>query len=728
MKFTLARHTGIAALLAVALPTSAQTLEEIIVRGTKLENTLQQTMDSIAVFPAEVLEERGLISFRDVLDQTAGASGTGRSFRIRGIDSGPVGTLRSELASYYVDGIALSGWVKSEGPQQMWDVSQIEILRGPQSTNLGRNSLAGAVVVTTRRPTYDNGARLRVGVGNFNTTEFSGVANYSIKDGVSALRLSFDQRETDGSVTNITRGEDDIAYDEHQQIRAKWLYEPTPDLSLLTSLQYVNNDYGDNSQAFEGSGFDREDRSALADIRGAYPIEAYIGSLTVDYRFGDSWSLKSITAGMDGERSRRDDFDDSAADEGVVYREGEDSNFSQELRFDYQAPGLRGSSGFYYSRIEADNINDSTVILRPENFGLGFLVDLGAYPARYPLVTGGNTTLETVNTAAFTEWEWDFSSRWRLSLGARYDIEKQEVSFQATGSSPVELPDPADWPGLEGVINLVNTQLAALSLDGPRFTPDTDFEAFLPHVGLTFMWNDDVSTSFFVKRGYRSGGTEITGLNNINSYDAEYLTNYELALRSAFLDGRAIFNANAYYGDWDDQQVNVPELADGDESFTRIINAGQSEIHGLEAEFNLQVTERLNVFATAAWSHTEFVDFLSSDGTDLGGNQFAFAPEETGAIGFDYRPARGFFVNANATYTGSSYADDDNLIELEARTLVNLRGGYQTGDWKAEAYVTNMLDEQYATNIFGLVDAAGNREWGRMGAPREYGLRLTLQF
>lgn len=120
---------------------AADRLEEIVVLGQKIERPLMQTEDSVAVFPEDTIRERGLIDIADTIQQAPNVSGTGRSFRIRGIDSGLIGTLRSELASFYVDGVALSGWVKAEGPQQLWDVQQVEFLRGPQSTNLGRNSL-----------------------------------------------------------------------------------------------------------------------------------------------------------------------------------------------------------------------------------------------------------------------------------------------------------------------------------------------------------------------------------------------------------------------------------------------------------------------------------------------------------------------------------------------------------------------------------------------------------
>lgn len=717
---------------------SGSQIDEVIVVGQKIERSLQDTKESVVAFGAEDIDERGLIDLKDVLAQAAGvSSATGRSFRIRGIDSGQIGVSRGELASFYVDNVALSGWVKAEGPQQMWDVEQVEIFRGPQSTNFGRNSLAGAISVITADPTYRHEGKFRLGVGNYGTTEFSGMGNLSLADGTSALRLAFDHRETDGSVNNISRGEQDIAYEERQSVRLKWLYEPSEDVRILASLQQVENDYGDNSQAFEASGFDREERIALADVRGEYPIEAILGSLTVDYTINSQWSLKSITAAMDGERSRTDDFDDSAANEGRVMREAEDKNLTQEFRLNFQGESWRGSTGVYFSQLEADNRNNSVVILNLEQLinglspGLGTLfVNNGVYPAAYDLMTGGFNNIETTNYAFFSEWEWDMTDHWTLSFGARYDRESQDSEYQNRGSSNVVLPDPAFWGGIlgaqaGGAISLINQQLAALSANGPLNVAEGDFDAFLPHLGLTYNFDEGTSLSLFASRGYRTGGTEITGLNTVNDYAPEFLTNVEIALRSLVMGGKGIFNANLYYGDWKDQQVNVPEIPNST-SFFIIENAGKSEIQGLEVIFEYAVSDTLSTYVSAAHSKTEYKNFPSQI-QDFSGNEFKLAPETTGTFGGRYASETGFFINANLAYEGHSYADDANTIDIDSHVVANLYVGYEADDWKLEAYSTNLFDEQYPTLIFGSL-INGDREWGRMADPREFGLRLHYVF
>jgi iron complex outermembrane recepter protein len=720
--------------LATKVVDDSPLVEQITVMGIKLESGLQDTKESIAVLTSKTIEERGLIDIGDALAQTAGVSGNERSFRIRGIDSGPTGTLRSELASYYVDGVALSGWTKSEGPKQLWDVDQVEIMRGPQSTNLGRNSLAGAIVVRTKDPVYDNTAAIRTGFGSAGKRELSGMGNLSLVEGLSAIRVSFEQTETDGHTDNITLSKDDFSFDDRKSINFKWLLEPTDNLKMTLAVLYADNKYGDTTVAFEGAGQKQKDRHALADVRGHYEQKSTQASLTIDYQINDTWSFKSITAGMDGKRDRIDDFDNTAASleagsGGVVVRDAEDKNFSQEFRFNFDGDEIRGSSGFYYGKIEAENNNDTNTFLNLEdlingfNPGLGsLLVGFNVYPQLFDLETGGTNEIETTNYAVFSEWEINFAEKWTLSFGARYDREDQDIGFINKSSSSVVLPNSADWAFLGapvvGAIDLINSQLVPFTADGPRFDSGSDYDAFLPHVGISYDWNEDVSTSFFVKRGYRSGGTEITSLNIINPYDPEYLLNYELALRALLFEGRGVLNSNIYYGDWKDQQVSIPEIPGGSDAFLKIDNAGESEIAGIEVDFNYRINNQLSVFTSAAYSHTEFKDFISGS-EDFSGNEFHFAPKVTGALGVNYTALNGLFVNTNLTYQGRSYADSANEKELDAHTLVNLRAGFQNDTVRVEFYSTNLFDEDYATSKF--------QDFGRMGTPREYGMRLTYQ-
>lgn len=727
-------------------------LEKITVTGQKLEQSLQDTKESVAVFTSKILEDRNLVELTDVFQQTPGVTGDQFGFRIRGIrnSNGSSQPNRADLASIVLDGVIATGWIKSEGIGQLWDVSQVEILRGPQSTNLGRNSLAGAIVINTQNPVHQNEGKVRAGFGQYGFQEFRGVANVSLVEDVSAIRVSLETAQSDGFINNITRGEDDYGRDENSVYRLKWLYQPNDDLDIVLSYQHLENEYGNTSTIL--GNFDRDDRIALANEEALFETEADLVSLKVDYAINNEWAFTSITGFQDGERYRFNDADQLAVSVGsgggFIRRNDEDNNWSQEFRASYETETVRGSSGVFISEIEArrsqDNITDLNLPNLFDNFspGLGMVLTTTAvlpvalYQPFFDTRQTGFTNVDTSTWAVFTSWEFDFNDSWTLSLGARYDSEEQDFSTASNTTTDYVLPQvggpfgAVDLGGLtiDAAISIINPQLMAFTAPVPQSQQTEDFNNFLPSAGVTYSWNDDVSTSFFVNKSYRSGGSELTLFNGVNNFDAEELWNYEAALRAVVLDGDGVFNANVYYGDWTDQQVGVPEPGTTNDAFLITVNAGESEIYGAEFSFNYYMSDNLALYVNGALTRTEYKDFASAQcaNGDCAGNNFLFAPEETASVGFDYAHPNGLFVSAAANYVGSSYSDIANTREMSAFTLVNVNAGYEMDNLKFEAYVRNLTDKTYDIN--NNIAATDGTPGTRLGAPREVGARVTYLF
>jgi outer membrane receptor protein involved in Fe transport len=265
-----------------------ENLEKIIVTGQKLTKSLQETKESVAVFTNVLIEERNLETLSDLIIQTPGVTGDSYSFRIRGVRNtdGASAPNRGDLASVVVDGVTLSGWVKSEGAGQLWDVSQVEILRGPQSTNIGRNALAGAVIVNTNDPVYYNEGSVRVGFGEYGKQELNGMANFNIVEDVAAVRFSLENTKSDGFVNNITRDEDDYGNAENAIYRMKFLYQPTDNLKTVLSYQRVESVYGLET-TITGGEFNKGDRISIAGDDSTFETDANLLSLNIDYDIND---------------------------------------------------------------------------------------------------------------------------------------------------------------------------------------------------------------------------------------------------------------------------------------------------------------------------------------------------------------------------------------------------------------------------------------------------------
>jgi outer membrane receptor protein involved in Fe transport len=652
--------------------------------------------------------------------------------------------------------VTLSGWVKSEGAGQLWDVSQVEILRGPQSTNIGRNALAGAVIVNTNDPVYYNEGSVRVGFGEYGKQELNGMANFNIVEDVAAVRFSLENTKSDGFVNNITRDEDDYGNAENAIYRMKFLYQPTEKLKTVFSYQHVESEYGLETTLL--GDYKKEDRISIAGDDSTFKIDADLLSLNIDYDINDEWALKSITAYQDGGRTRNSDTDLTprtfGEGGGIILQDMKDKNWSQELRFNYDnLTNLRGSTGVYFANIKADYTQTRNVDLTLAPLfddlapGLGMALTTDAvfgfaiYQPYFDTAQDGFTNVETNTWAVFSEWEYDLNDNWMVSGGLRYDSETQKFGTGSETATTYQYPDfiapplgDVDMGGftLNQVIGLINSELVAFTAPTPATSKSEDFSNLLPHAGITYKWNNDVSTSFFVKKSYRSGGSELTLLNGVNNFDAEELWNYEASLRAIVLDGKGTFNANVYYSDWTDQQVAIQEPGTNSTAFVITVNAGSSTLYGFEASFDYELTESLNLYTGFALTHTEYNEFNAGSNSlmpvdgDLSGNEFSFAPEETAVIGLNYYHSDGFFANASVSYVGESFSDVYNARKMDSYTLVNVNAGYEFENLKLEAYAKNATDELYDTNT-NLANDDGVPAT-ILGAPRELGARLTYFF
>ena len=244
---------------------------------------------------------------------------------------------------------------------------------------------------------------------------------------------------------------------------------------------------------------------------------------------------------------------------------------------------------------------------------------------------------------------------------------------------------------------------------------------------MKYDFNDDASLSFVVQRGYRSGGSSINvARSDVVDYDPEYTWNYELALRTAWLDDALTVNANAYYVDWKDQQVSVNLGSSLYDYQTE--NAGKSHLYGFEIETAYQPSIAWDLYGSVGYSRTEFDDFQVADGStsvDLSGSEFAFAPRWTLAVGGNYRWSNGLALNLNAAYRSDMFGATGVTQEqarIDERVLVNGKFGYAVDHWSLSIFANNIFDETYIQ----YVDAARSR--AIYGAPRVIGAILETRW
>ncbi|MEM9159124.1 MAG: TonB-dependent receptor, partial [Verrucomicrobiota bacterium] len=679
-------------------------LDSITVKGQKIERSLLDTKESVAVVTGEMAQERTLLSIADAALQVPNVSGgdrNGTDVTIRGIRGG-VGTAAAvggsgDVSIALYDNVPFSGIARGFIPDNLWDVEQVEYLRGPQSTNVGRSAMAGALVIRSAEPDLNGfDAAARVEYGNFNTYAAEGMVNVPLSDS-TAVRFTAERSDTDGFISNRTI--EDETGPASFNVRGRLLFEPNERFRALASVQYLDEESGANSFVFaEGE----DSRSFVASNNDplSFAYQGVIGSLELGYELANGWELLSITSFLDGDYDRLTDTDRTAANLGTLDQTVGEKTITQEFRFLYGSERLRGAIGGFYFDFDSDEDRVSTIVADHPTLAAqgvpGLLLPFYANPTNAlsrSEIQGGAT-----NAAFFTQWEYDLTENLRLSAGFRYDSESIDQDLLQTGGVDpgTPLPDPvmagqiaeSQQPGtgalVQGGITQVNGLLGSLL---PNFNEafDTDYEAFLPEFGMTYAVTPGTDVSFFYKRGYRAGGAQVL-LDGINTYDPEYLDNFELALRSTLLEGSFVFNANAYFGNWTDQQLDVP--INGDPNNIGTINAGKSRIWGLELQGDYALSERANVFFGLGYAHTEFLEacLIGSTydglpdcaidgvpGKNLAGNSFPFAPRLTASIGARREFAENWFVQANATYKDSQFSDleNDPRFESDAYALLN---------------------------------------------------------
>ena len=730
--------------LAMAASDSAA-MDAIIVRGQKVERTLQDTVASVAVYDNEEIEKQNFINLFDILDQTANVTAgfDDSVFSIRGIrnQGAGLGDSTSDVSTIYVDGVFLPSSLFTNGALNLWDIGSVEVFRGPQSTIQGRNALAGAIVINTIDPSFEFEGRGQVSYAENSTWRTSAAVSVPIIEDQFALRLTADYAETDGFVENPTLGRSDSAAADVRTLRAKALITPRAVPNLTVRLGYTHVDDTAAENRVDEDLFP-EQRVNFENVQSESITTADIASVEFSYDIGDAWSLTAVSGYVESEvdfliDSTRDEDGRETASTGL----NDDRIFSQELRAVYEGNRLTGLVGAYYFNRSGGQSNDSVSVVE-SNFafpdprtiaGLLFGADSPVPLEDQIAIAAGlrnqvvglvpefdvgfirSSDIDIENVAFFGEVSYAFTDRLSVKLGARYDRETIEQNvFDNTIVPPfATFNDPV-------IDGLLVTAAEQFSNEVLIENIENDFSAFLPKAVITYDWTDNLSTSLSYQRAYRAGGLSINTFRAalapadagqddleaagiVNSFEPEFTNNYEFSLRSQWFDNRLTLNANAFFIDYTDQQVLVQLSPNPLDRLTD--NVGQSELFGFELEAFAAPVDGLEISANLGFTDTEFtdggdvLDTVDNAELDLTGLEFSYAPRWTTGASIRYTLPSGVFGNVRLRYTDETFALTDNnpTAVNDAYATLDLIAGYDAERFRAELFVTNVTDEEYFT-------------------------------
>lgn len=746
-----AAYAADAAAADASTDTNGAAAGEIIVTGQKSNRTLQETPASVAVATSEQITNESLLSVYDLLDRTPNlmVDGNRTTFSIRGIDAFSVsGSGDGALASVYLDGAVLPKVALTAGPLDLYDIAQVEVFRGPQSTVQGRNALAGAVIIRTSDPSYDWSGRARLMIGDKDGQRRAAAAiGGPLRDGEIAFRVAGEIARADGLIKNVTINRDGDRR-QSETLRAKLMITPAAiaGLKIIATFMHDRHQRGTFYSEFDAA-YDPRDRIATEDVPDIQTVKSDIATLEIGYDLGSGSSLHSVTNYSDI-RFRSLTDPDRSATPGQTSRVFDPSKtLQQELRLNIDKDWVHGLVGAYFLR--DDNRNyffEATQSLNLTRLGVDRqLLAMGLpqttvkavmdlYGGVVPIRNSLSQPRLTKNYAGFADLTFPVTDRFRINAGLRYDHETQERGATQTVVIDRALPDPANLPlpALAPIVTQLNALLRATATNANSVEPVrlVTYQAWLPKIGATYDIARDVSISVTAQRGYRSGGS---GLNQQRAqtydYGPEYTWNYEFAFRSEWFDRRLTLNANFYRIDWKDQQVSV-QLTPGAVFDTQIVNAGKSRLYGFEIETSLRPAGGLSLYAGLGYSHTKFKDFIVNIGQlfqGAQGNEFARAPHWTISGGTTYRHPSGLFANVNANYRSAFFQSttDQEFRDIPGRTLVNARLGWEGEHVGAFLIVKNLFDVQKPSQFFIDFD---NRTRGTLTEPRTIGLSFEGKF
>jgi iron complex outermembrane receptor protein len=736
---------------AYAQGTQAKGLEEITVTARRVSENLQETPIAITALTGDELENRQIFN-TNVLDQVvpnlqfgdnAALAGNNHSSQvfIRGIgQTDPTSTVDPGVG-LYIDDVYMGTAVG--GTMTLRDIDSIQVLRGPQGTLFGRNTIGGAILISTREPGDEFGGTVRAGLGADNLLDGFLALDTPFSEAVKA-RFAFGIRKQDGYVTRPDGT--DLGDTNTFTGTMKWLFTPSEKIRIRLAADYTKADENGSPLVFaainESATFPRvasqdagcpgvvfptsgpvpalDDPRCANDLQGAGPfrnngnlpllswLKNWGSSLNMTFALSDAVELKSITAYRQIDWQGARDADNTPLTILNTIYDVDGDQLSQEFQFTYKTDPLVGVVGLYYFEQTSHDI--ATVDLNPPPPGVQHDSD--------------NNDVDNQSWAAFTQWTYDFTERFAATVGGRYTEDKK-------GS----YPDQFDYA------------TPAIKQVPVQWYRDT-FSSFTPSASVQFKWNDAAMTYLSYSEGFKGGGWN-SHFNSVltpeqqaalQEFAPEEAQTLELGTKLELANRTVRLNLAVFSSDYKDMQLTYRGPApNGVAPF--ITNAGKTSIDGAEAELTWAPIADLRIEGSVGYLDATIDDlsnipFAVLPAGLVEGNALPFAPEWTGHIGLAYtahaanleieprldvsHQSETFFDATNTP----EIAQDDDVTTLNAS--LQIRGNDST--WRLIAGVNNATDETYPiAGNSSLSTGSGYAEIA-YARPREWFLNFQYDF
>ncbi|MFN4177919.1 TonB-dependent receptor [Phenylobacterium sp.] len=709
-------------------------VEELVVTARRREETLKDVPVAVSAISGERLAATGAVDITTLQQSTPnttvqvarGSNSTLISF-IRGVgQQDPLWGFEPGVG-LYIDDVYIA---RPQGAVlDIFDIERVEVLRGPQGTLYGRNTIGGAIKYVTAKIEGEPELKLKGQVGSYDQRDVVASAKAPLNDmvGVGLTWASFNR---DGFGKNLTTGAEHYNKDV-SAARATLEFTPTDNLFFRLAGDVVtdrsNPRHGHREvpalnvlgQPIPGGEVLDDEYDTKAGSGDHNRVEARGVSFLGEWNVSDTLTFKSISAYRAGETEGTIDFDTLPAALLDIPARYNDHQFTQELQLLYTGERVQGVFGLYYLNATAAGAFDTVV-----------------GQANLTIATAGH--VDTESYSAFADVSYDVTDQLSVSVGGRYT--RDEKTGQVYRQNFTGLKSP-----------LFGNATAVPGLVRSNFTNSDTYEKFTPRVSARYEFNPDLTGYVSYSQGFKSGGFDmradaILTPTSVDGYQPEKVESYEGGLKGYFFDRRLTLNSAVFYAKYKDQQVTL-QTPVGASIASQVLNVGKSHMYGVELEGVAKLADALTANFSLGYIKAEFDEYRALDLTatppvvrDFADSRvFQNTPKWNGSVGFTYTHDLGDHGSI-AFIPSASYRSSFHMFEVPS--ILD-----QDGYWLADASVVwtsaddkyrvglhgkNLTDERYRVGGYNFPQSAGvlfgNSVTAYYGPPRTVTLSLEAKF
>lgn len=722
-------------------------LERIEVTARRTVENLQEVPVAVTSIGAADIAERGIATVVEIqqfspnttLQQSRGTNSTLTAF-IRGVGQEDPLWGYEPGVGIYVDDVYVA---RPQGAVlDILNVERIEVLRGPQGTLYGKNTIGGAVKYVTKEMSGDTEFAVNLTAGSYKQGDIKLTGQIPLIENQLYFGFGYANLQRDGYgnfLTSALPDQDGENYNKDLQAY-RFTLEYRPNDALFMRLNYDKTDDKSNSKGgyrlLPSLLTDAPVPDSVFDSYTSLPtwnkVETEGVSLTVNWDIDDNWTLKSITSQRESYSPTNIDFDNTSIrifDVPAIY---DDEQFTQEFQLNYQTDGFKMVSGAYYYTSDSCGVFDAIL----EELGKS----LGA--AGLTREVGGCSNGDS--TAIYAQGTYDIDEQWSVTAGLRYTKDDKDAVVRNGLIFATVYPESGWVPGY----------VRPDGLTTPVVLDDSEsWSKVTPKLGVEYQHSNDLMLFASYSQGFKSGTFNPRATVAEPAADPETVDSFEIGMKSDWND-RVRINATLFMLEHKDRQyiAVIPDENDASALNQRLGNVGRSEATGLELEVTWKASRELEIYGNLGFIDAKFEEALTFDpnagAVDIS-DRFSITntPETTANIGFSYNLLTDFgdvIFNGNYNYRSSySLVELDNLLTQDSYGLLNVGVTWLSNDghWSIALHGKNLTDEEYLVGNYAFIapDPANPGQYipglggdntliGYYGAPRTVSLSVGYRF